>query len=60
MFSWYDLRAVLVHDGFYGRSHIYSYVRQHDKWWKVVDYSVTEVSALFLRQIDQDADQFDT
>ncbi|KAK7683627.1 hypothetical protein QCA50_013465 [Cerrena zonata] len=39
----YDLRVVLVHDGLYGRSHVYSYVKQNDKWWKVVDYSVTEV-----------------
>ncbi|OCH87159.1 hypothetical protein OBBRIDRAFT_827877 [Obba rivulosa] len=40
----YDLRVVLVHDGLYGRSHLYSYVKQKDKWWKTVDYLVTEVS----------------
>ncbi|RDX44562.1 hypothetical protein OH76DRAFT_1466134 [Lentinus brumalis] len=40
----YDLRVVLVHDGLYGRSHLYSYVKQKGKWWKTVDYAVTEVS----------------
>ncbi|CAL1709523.1 unnamed protein product [Somion occarium] len=39
----YDLRVVLVHDGLYGRSHLYSYVKQRDKWWKIVDYSTLEV-----------------
>lgn len=34
---------VLVHDGLYGRSHLYSYVKQRDKWWKIVDYSTLEV-----------------
>ncbi|KAI0718526.1 hypothetical protein C8T65DRAFT_638279 [Cerioporus squamosus] len=40
----YDLRVVLVHDGLYGRSHLYSYVKQKGKWWKTVDHVVTEVS----------------
>ncbi|KAI0643929.1 hypothetical protein C8Q79DRAFT_977495 [Trametes meyenii] len=40
----YDLRAVIVHDGFFGRSHLYSYVKYKGKWWKTVDYLVTEVS----------------
>ncbi|KAF7800239.1 hypothetical protein EIP86_011486 [Pleurotus ostreatoroseus] len=40
----YDLRVVLVHDGFHGRSHIYSYVKYKGVWWKTVDSIVTEVS----------------
>ncbi|KAI0634033.1 hypothetical protein C8Q77DRAFT_1109415 [Trametes polyzona] len=39
----YDLRAVIVHDGLFGRSHLYSYVNYRGKWWKTVDYVVTEV-----------------
>lgn len=39
----YDLRVVLVHDGFHGRSHLYSYVKHKGVWWKTVDYVVTEV-----------------
>ncbi|TDL20634.1 hypothetical protein BD410DRAFT_725264 [Rickenella mellea] len=39
----YDLRAVLVHDGLYGRNRIYSYVQHGGCWWKTVDYTVTEV-----------------
>ncbi|KAF8607453.1 hypothetical protein BDV93DRAFT_310207 [Ceratobasidium sp. AG-I] len=40
----YDLRAVVIHDGLFGRAHIFSYVRRADKWWKVVDANVTEVT----------------
>ncbi|KAI0088313.1 hypothetical protein BDY19DRAFT_994221 [Irpex rosettiformis] len=40
----YDLRAVLVHDGLYGRNHLYSYVKFKNVWWKTVEYKVTEVS----------------
>ncbi|KAI1792356.1 hypothetical protein LXA43DRAFT_1060642 [Ganoderma leucocontextum] len=40
----YDLRAVLVHDGLYGRNHLYSYVKHKGQWWKTLDYSVTKVS----------------
>ncbi|KZT08631.1 uncharacterized protein LAESUDRAFT_811244 [Laetiporus sulphureus 93-53] len=40
----YDLRVVLVHDGLYGRNHLYSYVKHKNAWWKTVDYAVTEVS----------------
>ncbi|TBU42983.1 hypothetical protein BD309DRAFT_922591 [Dichomitus squalens] len=40
----YDLRAVLVHDGLYGRSHLYSYVKHKGQWWKTLDYHVTKVS----------------
>ena len=38
----YDLRAVLVHDGVYGRKHLYSYVKDKGTWWKTHDYIVTE------------------
>ncbi|KAB5591559.1 hypothetical protein CTheo_4988 [Ceratobasidium theobromae] len=40
----YDLKAVLVHDGLLGRAHIFSYVHHGEKWWKVVDADVTEVT----------------
>lgn len=40
----YDLRVVLVHDGLYGRNHVYSYVRQGESWWKIVDHAVTQVT----------------
>ncbi|KAI0037037.1 hypothetical protein K488DRAFT_39805 [Vararia minispora EC-137] len=40
----YDLRAVLVHDGQYGRSHVYSYVQEKGRWWMTTDYDVQEVS----------------
>jgi len=40
----YDLRAVLVHDGLYGRNHIYSYVNDGKVWWKTLDLHVSEVS----------------
>ncbi|KAJ7770452.1 hypothetical protein B0H16DRAFT_1306638 [Mycena metata] len=40
----YDLRSVLVHTGLPGRKHIYSYVHDKGVWWKIVDYTVTEVS----------------
>lgn len=41
----YDLRSVLMWDGVYGRTHIYSYVKARDgKWYKTVDSNVTEVS----------------
>jgi hypothetical protein len=39
----YDLRVVLVHDGLYGRNHLYSYVRYKGAWWKTVEYKVSEV-----------------
>ncbi|TFY68606.1 hypothetical protein EVJ58_g910 [Rhodofomes roseus] len=39
----YDLRVVLVHDGLYGRKHLYSYVKEKGMWWKTQDYIVTEV-----------------
>jgi len=40
----YDLRAVLLNDGFTGRSHIYSYVEHNGTWWKTLDYTVTETT----------------
>ena len=40
----YDLRAVLVHDGLFGRNHIYSFVEHAGKWWKTQDGVVVEVS----------------
>jgi len=39
----YDLRAVLVHDGQFGRSHIYSYTYDKEKWWLTNDQEVHEV-----------------
>ncbi|KAI0694109.1 hypothetical protein BC835DRAFT_1406517 [Cytidiella melzeri] len=39
----YDLRVVLVHDGLYGRNHLYSYVKYKGVWWKTFEYKVTEV-----------------
>ncbi|THH16377.1 hypothetical protein EW146_g4264 [Bondarzewia mesenterica] len=39
----YDLRVILVHDGLFGRNHIYSYVQQDGTWWKTLDWSVCEV-----------------
>jgi len=33
-----------MHDGLYGRSHLYSYVNDNGTWWKTVDWAVTEVS----------------
>ncbi|KII90148.1 hypothetical protein PLICRDRAFT_174928 [Plicaturopsis crispa FD-325 SS-3] len=40
----YDLRVVFVHDGLFGRKHLYSYVQDQGKWWKTVDSLVDEVS----------------
>ena len=40
----YDLRVVLLHDGLFGRKHIYSYVQSKGVWWKTVDREVTEVN----------------
>ncbi len=38
-----------MHDGVYGRSHLYSYVNDNGTWWKTVDWVVTEVSAICLQ-----------
>ncbi|KAF7969673.1 hypothetical protein HWV62_26731 [Athelia sp. TMB] len=40
----YNLRAVFIHDGLFGRRSLYSYVQDQDKWWKTHDASVTEVT----------------
>ncbi|OAX43748.1 hypothetical protein K503DRAFT_680461 [Rhizopogon vinicolor AM-OR11-026] len=40
----YDLRVVLMHDGLYGRKHLYSYVQEKGAWWRIEDASVTQVS----------------
>jgi hypothetical protein len=40
-----------MHDGLYGRSHLYSYVNDNGMWWKTVDWSVTEVSSLSSIQV---------
>ncbi|KAG1903591.1 uncharacterized protein F5891DRAFT_77642 [Suillus fuscotomentosus] len=40
----YDLRAVLVHDGLYGRKHLYSYVQEKGVWWRIEDTSISQVS----------------
>ncbi|EKM56764.1 uncharacterized protein PHACADRAFT_207955 [Phanerochaete carnosa HHB-10118-sp] len=39
----YELRAVLMHDGFYGRSHLYSYVKRRGIWWKTAENTTIEV-----------------
>lgn len=31
-----------MHDGMYGRTHLYSYVNDNGTWWKTVDWAVTE------------------
>jgi len=36
--------VVFIHDGIFGRKHLYSYVQDKGKWWKTVDNTVTEVS----------------
>ena len=42
----YDLRVVLVHDGLYGRNHLYSYIKHKGQWWKTVDYNVTKARSV--------------
>ncbi|KAH0831081.1 hypothetical protein J3R83DRAFT_13627 [Lanmaoa asiatica] len=39
----YDLRVVFVHDGFYGRKHLYSYVHDKSCWWKIADSLIKKV-----------------
>ncbi|KAH7925332.1 hypothetical protein BV22DRAFT_1104980 [Leucogyrophana mollusca] len=39
----YDLRVVFVHDGLYGRKHLYSYVQEKGIWWKTADSLITQV-----------------
>ena len=40
-----------MHDGMYGRNHLYSYVNDNGTWWKTVDWMVTEASATRLQAI---------
>ncbi|KAI0340340.1 hypothetical protein BDW22DRAFT_1360280 [Trametopsis cervina] len=40
----YDLRAVLMHDGLYGRNHLYTYTKYKGAWWKAMEYDIHEVS----------------
>ena len=47
----FDLRAVLVHDGYYGRNHLYSYVKDKTKWWKVLEQTTSEVLCMGLSYI---------
>jgi hypothetical protein len=35
--------VVFIHDGIFGRKHLYSYVEDKGKWWKTFDSAVTEV-----------------
>ena len=39
----YDLRVVFVHDGLYGRKHLYSYVHDKSCWWKIADSLIEKV-----------------
>ena len=50
----YDLRAVLMHNGLYGRKNIYCYVKDRGAWWKTVDSTVTEVSLTFCISVFED------
>lgn len=45
-----------MHDGVYGRNHLYSYVNDNDTWWKTVDWVVTEVSTIHLLLIEGPTD----
>ncbi|KAF9242275.1 hypothetical protein BU15DRAFT_44007 [Melanogaster broomeanus] len=40
----YDLRVVFMHDGLYGRKHLYSYVHDKSSWWKIADSLIEKVS----------------
>jgi len=40
----YDLRVVFIHDGLYGRKHLYSYVHDKGQWWKIADSLIEQVS----------------
>jgi hypothetical protein len=35
--------VVFIHDGIFGRKHLYSYVEDKGKWWKTFGNTVTEV-----------------
>ncbi|KAI6014460.1 hypothetical protein PISMIDRAFT_26984 [Pisolithus microcarpus 441] len=40
----YDLRVVFMHDGLYGRKHLYCYVRDKGQWWKIADSLIEQVT----------------
>ncbi|KAF8585632.1 hypothetical protein K439DRAFT_1660151 [Ramaria rubella] len=41
----YDLCAVIMHDGLFGRNHVYSYTKdQKGAWFKIVDYQISKVT----------------
>jgi hypothetical protein len=40
----YDLRVVFMHDGLYGRKHLYSYVHDKSFWWKIADSLIEKVN----------------
>ncbi|KIJ59889.1 hypothetical protein HYDPIDRAFT_99805 [Hydnomerulius pinastri MD-312] len=40
----YDLRVVFMHDGLYGRKHLYSYVHDKSSWWKIADLVIEQVT----------------
>ena len=39
----YDLRVVFIHDGLYGRKHLYNYVYDKGQWWKIADSLIERV-----------------
>lgn len=43
----YDLRVVFMHDGLYGRKHLYSYVHDKSCWWKIADSLIQKVTESF-------------
>ncbi|KAL4076724.1 hypothetical protein V8B97DRAFT_2022016 [Scleroderma yunnanense] len=40
----YDLRVVFIHDGLYGRKHLYSYIYDKNQWWKIADSLIEQVT----------------
>lgn len=42
-----------MHDGLYGRTHLYSYVNDNGTWWRTVDWAVTEASCRPLTLINR-------
>ncbi|KAI6165217.1 hypothetical protein EDD17DRAFT_1556658 [Pisolithus thermaeus] len=40
----YDLRVVFMHDGLYGRKHLYCYVRDKGQWWRIADSLIERVT----------------
>ena len=48
----YDLRVVFIHDGLYGRKHLYSYVYDKDQWWKIADSLIEQVLSQSIAATD--------